>query len=66
MGTRMVNGAFVVPAAERIRRQREESEAARRAAKPKAVETDAYLLARANQDRKPWARRWLRANGYSL
>lgn len=26
---------------------------------------DAYLLARANQN-KSWARRWLRANGYSL
>jgi hypothetical protein len=41
--------------------------AAEKAAEPAdAVEREAYLIARANQDRKPWARRWLKANGYWL
>lgn len=66
MTTRMNKGAFVVPAAERVRRQREAEAAARAQQEKRPVETEAYLLARANQHRKPRARRWLRANGYSL
>ena len=28
------------------------------------IKADIFALAMANRERKPWARRWLKANGY--